>query len=99
MILGKQMNSDEAFTLGVANRLSEEGKTLDDAIAFANELVVRPPIATKALLKIFSMSPSVSPEQHLKMEREELAKLFGTKDMVEGMTAFAQKRPPVFKGQ
>ena len=99
MILGKQMNSDEAFALGVANRLSDEGKTLDDAIAFAMELTKRPPIAVKALLKIFSMSASVSPEQHLKVEREELGKLFGTKDMVEGMTAFAQKREPVFKGQ
>jgi enoyl-CoA hydratase/carnithine racemase len=70
MVLGKQMTSDEAFALGVANRLSEEGQTLDDAILFAGELVKRPPIAVKALLKIFSMSPSVSPEQHLKAERE-----------------------------
>jgi len=99
MILGKQMNSDEAFALGIANRLSEEGKALDDAVAFANDLAKRPPLSTRALLKIFSMSPSLSPEQHLKVEREELAKLFGTKDMVEGMTAFAQKREPVFKGE
>ncbi len=99
MILGKQMNSDEAFSLGIANRLSEEGKTLDDAVAFALDLAKRPPLSTRALLKIFSMSPSLSPEQHLKVEREELAKLFGTKDMIEGMTAFAQKRDPVFKGE
>jgi len=42
---------------------------------------------------------SISPEQHLKVEREELAKLFGTKDMQEGMTAFFTKREPVFKGE
>jgi enoyl-CoA hydratase/carnithine racemase len=53
----------------------------------------------KAILKIVSASPSMSPEQHLKVEREELGRLFTTKDMMEGMTAFAQKRDPEFKGE
>jgi enoyl-CoA hydratase len=45
------------------------------------------------------MGPSISPEQHLKIEREALVELFSTKDMIEGMTAFAQKRPPIFRGE
>jgi len=45
------------------------------------------------------MCNSISPEQHLKVEREELAKLFTTKDMMEGMTAFATKKKPNFKGE
>jgi len=50
MILGKQFESDEAFNLGIANRLCEEGKVMDDALEFAAELAARPPIAVKALL-------------------------------------------------
>jgi len=53
----------------------------------------------KAILKIMSMSPDISPQQHLKVEREELARIFTSKDMMEGMTAFAQKREPVFVGE
>ena len=99
MILGKQLEAEEALELGLVDRLCDEGKTLDDAIEFANELAERPPLCTRALLKIMSMRESVSPEQHLKVEREELAKLFGTKDMLEGITAFGQKRKPVFTGE
>ncbi len=99
MLLGKPFEDEEALALGIVDQLCEAGKTLDDALAFANELAVRPPLSMKAILKIMSASPSISPEQHLKMEREELAKLFSTKDMTEGMTAFMQKRPPAFTGE
>ena len=99
IILGKQFQAEEAYEAGLVNRLCEEGKVLDEAIDFANELADRPPLSVKAILKIMSMSESISPEQHLKTEREELAKLFGTKDMMEGMMAFAQKRKPEFKGE
>ncbi|OHD66437.1 MAG: hypothetical protein A2176_06835 [Spirochaetes bacterium RBG_13_51_14] len=99
MFLGKQVEAEEALAIGLVDRISEEGKVLDDAITFANELAKRPPLSIKAILKVVTMSPSISPDMHLKIEREELGKLFTTKDMMEGMTAFAQKREPQFKGE
>ncbi len=99
MILGKQFEAEESLSLGLVDRLCEDGKLLDDALAFAGELIVRPPLAVKALLKITSAAPGLSPERHLKMEREELGVLFGTKDMKEGITAFMGKRKPEFKGE
>lgn len=99
MILGTPYGDKEALELHIVDRLCEEDETLNDSIAFANELAQRPPLAVKAILKIMSASYHISPEQHLKMEREELAKLFSTKDMTEGMTAFMQKRPPAFTGE
>lgn len=99
MLLGRQVEAEEALAIGLVDRLCEEGKTLDDAIAFANELAKRPPLSVKAILRVVTASPSMSPDQHLKIEREELARIFTTKDMMEGMTAFAQKREPQFKGE
>ncbi|MCP4134087.1 MAG: enoyl-CoA hydratase/isomerase family protein [bacterium] len=99
MVLGKQIESDEAEEMGLVNRLCEEGAVMGEALEFAGQLSKRPPLSVRALLKIMSMSESMSPEQHLKAEREELGKLFSTKDMMEGMTAFAQKRDPEFKGE
>jgi len=99
MLLGTQVESEEALELGLVSRLCDEGKVMDDAIEFAEQLAARPPLSVKAILKVMSRSESISPEQHLKAEREELAKLFTTKDMMEGMMAFAQKRKPEFKGE
>ena len=99
MFLGTQVESEEALRIGLVDRLCEEGKTLDDAVAFGMELAKRPPLSIRAILKVVALSPGISPDTHLKMEREELARLFTTKDMMEGMTAFAQKREPQFKGE
>lgn len=99
MLLGRQLEAEEALEIGLVDKVCEEGKLMDEALEFAEKLTKRPPLAVRAILKLVSMSPSISPEQHLKIEREELAKLFTTKDMMEGMTAFAQKREPVFTGE
>lgn len=99
ILLGRQIEADRAFELGLINRLSKEGETLTDAVALAGEISKRPPLAVKAILKIFANAHCSDRETHLKTEREELAKLFGSKDMIEGMSAFAQKREPVFKGE
>ena len=99
MILGRQMEAEEALGVGLVHRLAEEGETLEGARALAESLAGRPPLAVRAILKVVAASPSMSPEMHLKMEREELAGLFTTKDTMEGMMAFAQKRPAVFTGE
>jgi enoyl-CoA hydratase/carnithine racemase len=99
MLLGMQLQAEEALEIGLVDRICDEGKTLEEAVEFGKKLCTRPPISVKAILKIMAMSGSVSKEQHLKVEREELARIFTTKDMMEGMTAFAQKRDPVFKGE
>jgi len=99
MWFGIQCEAEDALAIGLVDRLSEDGKVLDDAIEFANKIAKRPPLSIAAITKLVNISPSISPDLHLKIEREELGRLFTTKDMQEGMTAFFQKKEPVFKGE
>lgn len=99
MLLGKQIEAEEALKVGLVNRICEDGSVFTDALEFAKQLATRPPLAVYQILKVMANSESLSPEYHLRVEREALAELFRSKDMIEGMTAFAQKRSPVFKGE
>ncbi|MBN2158499.1 MAG: enoyl-CoA hydratase/isomerase family protein [Spirochaetes bacterium] len=99
MWFGMQCEADEALAIGLVDRISEDGKLIDDALEFANRIAKRPPLSIAAITKLVNISPSITPDLHLKIEREELGRLFTTKDMQEGMTAFFSKREPVFKGE
>ncbi len=99
MLMGQHIEAEEALHVGLINRICEPEQVLGSAIEFAQILAGRPPLSVQRILKIMAMGPSISPEQHLKIEREALVELFGTKDMIEGMTAFAQKRTPIFRGE
>jgi len=98
ILLGKEIEAAAALELGLVNMISE-GDVLADALALAEKLAARPPLAVKAILKIFASRQCLSTDEYLKIERESLAALFATKDTAEGITAFMQKRPPVFIGE
>jgi enoyl-CoA hydratase/carnithine racemase len=99
MLLGKQIEAQEALNAGLVHRICDDGAVFGDAMTLAKQLATRPPLAVRQILKIMAQKENLSPEHHLKMERQALVELFASKDMIEGMTAFAQKRPPVFSGE
>jgi enoyl-CoA hydratase/carnithine racemase len=98
MWFGMQLEADDALAIGLVDRISE-GNVLNDALEFANKFAKRPPLSITAITKLVNISHSISQDMHLKIEREELGRLFTTKDMQEGMTAFFQKKEPTFKGE
>ena len=71
---------------------------MDDAIAFANVLAKRPPLAVGAVLMAVSSFDYNGLETGLKVEEEGSAIVAKSKDCVEGFTAFLEKREPVFTG-
>jgi enoyl-CoA hydratase/carnithine racemase len=84
LILGTQIPAQECYRIGLANRLSREGETLNDAKALARELAKRPPLATRLIIE------AVDDGLHAPID---------TEDAAEGIQAFFQKRPADFKGR
>lgn len=89
----------EALRLGVVNRVvpvAELDAVVDD---WARRLASGPPIALALTKRMLNRSFEQSFEQALDDEARSQALNFGTRDTVEAIGAFLQKRPPVFDGR
>jgi len=99
MILGTQITSEECLALGLVNRLSKEGKTLDDAKTLARQIAKRPPIATRLIIEAVNDGLEAPIDQALEIEARHFLHVLRTEDAAEGIQAFFGKREPQFKGK
>jgi len=99
LILGTQIPAAECYRIGLVNRLSRDGETLNDAKALARELAKRPPIATALLIQAVDDGIQAPIDQAIEIELRAFLQSLKSEDAAEGIQAFFQKRPPEFKGR
>ena len=99
ILFSKRIGAQEAMQIGLINQISAPGKLMEDALAFAQKLAERPPIAVSCVLKAMAAGVYEGLEQGLRVEDEGTARVSQSKDCIEGFTAFLEKRQPVFKGE
>ena len=99
MLLGTRINAPEALSIGLITRMSEPGKVMDDARELARVLAKKAPVAVRVILDAVSRGLEMSIDQGMKIELEGSQRVQKTKDAVEGIMAFVEKREAVFKGE
>ena len=99
LILGTQVPAPECLALGLANRLTKEGETLNDAKALAREIAKRPPIATRLIIEAVDEGLEAPIDEAIDIEVRAFLKSLKTEDASEGIQAFFAKREPNFKGK
>jgi enoyl-CoA hydratase/3-hydroxyacyl-CoA dehydrogenase len=94
-MVGDPILAEEAFELGLANRVVDDHELLDAALAWARRLAGQAPLA---LAQIKRVSAAGDLEQGLRAEQEAFAAVFASDDAREGIAAFLGKRAPHFRG-
>lgn len=98
---GQMINAQEAQRIGLVNKIVPDGEEVRAAIDIARMIIHKAaPLAVyeaKAAINAGLRSPSR--EAALNGEAEAAARLSATSDLVEGITAFIEKRSPEFKGK
>ena len=99
IMMSKTFDAEQAKEMGLVNDVVDE-KSLDLAI---NEIVEKfkklPPIAVGKAKMLINKSLENDVIAHLDLESITAAYTAGTKDFEEGVTAFVEKRKPVFVGK
>jgi enoyl-CoA hydratase/carnithine racemase len=99
VLTGRRIGAQEAFELGLVNRVAPGFEWFDSALELAQLVASRPPLAVR-LGKQAVLSADETPlSAGLENERRLYELAMATEDRVEGMTAFIEKRRPEFRGR
>jgi enoyl-CoA hydratase/carnithine racemase len=90
------IGADEALRIGLVNGVHDP--VLDRARETAALLASKSPIALRLMKELANRALGGDHEANLDSEAETFGELFASYDAKEGMTAFVEKREPVFRG-
>lgn len=94
---GKTINAEKALDWGLIDGIEED--PLAVALQLADEIKARAPIALKLAKKCVNIAFDVDASSGIEQEALAWQCTFATGDQREGMQAFIEKRPPVFRGE
>jgi enoyl-CoA hydratase len=86
---GRSVDAEEALRAGLVNAVADP--VLERALEVAHSLAAKSAVAMAAAKRLVNLAPGA-----LDAEAREFGELFASEDAKEGLTAFAEKRPPRF---
>lgn len=100
ILLAQRIDAATALKIGLVTRVTEPGQTvLDAALALADTFAAAAPIAISAALTAIDAASNTSLEEGLDVERAMYERTLVSKDRLEALAAFAEKRKPSYRGE
>jgi enoyl-CoA hydratase/carnithine racemase len=97
ILTGKQIDAEEALSIGLINRIVEPGQLLTAARETADALLQNGPLALRAAKQAVLEGLDRTFDEGLALELQLFGQMLLTDDAVEGPKAFAEKRPPLYQ--
>ncbi|MFC1533062.1 enoyl-CoA hydratase/isomerase family protein [Thermodesulfobacteriota bacterium] len=98
MFTGDLIQAEDAFRLGMLNRLVPREQLMSTAEDLAKKILANAPLAVRAMKESTLLGLDLPMDQRLRISKLISRRIAGTEDAKEGTRAFIEKRPPVWKG-
>jgi enoyl-CoA hydratase/carnithine racemase len=97
ILTGDPINAQEAFRLGLANKVVPAGQVVHEAMGLAMRIAGKSRLTNCATLTAVINGSKLPLTEGLRLEAEQFVSLVGSSDAREGLSAFQQKRQPQFQ--
>jgi enoyl-CoA hydratase len=98
-LTGELIDAEAAAGIGLIDAVVEDGTALDAALALARAIGANGPLALAASKEILVRQEGWDEEEFWTRQRLISDPVFGSADATEGSRAFAEKRPPRWRGE
>ena len=95
----RRINAQTALEIGLVSKVVAPEELMNAALELAREIVKNGPVALAQAKFALNYGSEVSLGEALPLESKAYEVVIPTKDRLEALAAFAEKRPPVFKGE
>lgn len=99
LLTGDILSAQEALGLGLVDRVTPAGKSLEGALDLASRIAQNPPLALANIKQAIVKGWEMPMRAAMAYEAELFAATWDSEDHREAEQAFAEKRPPDFKGR
>lgn len=99
LLTGAPINAQEAYRIGLVNRVVPAGELMAAATALATQLAGQAPVAVQYILEAVHRGQDLPLADGQALEATLFGLVAATDDMREGTRAFLEKRKPVFTGR
>ncbi|MFE3547129.1 crotonase/enoyl-CoA hydratase family protein [Streptomyces kronopolitis] len=99
LLTGEPMSGERAGRVGIAGRVVAAGEAVATALEWAARLAANAPLALAAVKQIVHDADGSPEPAAFAAQRRRTAALAASADVREGMTAFAERRAPVWQGK
>ena len=97
LLTGDLIDADKAERIGLVNRVVPEDKLMEAAVALADKLAAKSPLALQMGKESYYTMADMPLEKALQYSNEMFSELCTLKDAEEGVRAFLEKRPPKWR--
>lgn len=96
LLTGKLVSAQEAYRMGLVNRVVPGEQVLDEALGLAQEVIANAPTSLSLTKELLNALPGMGLEDGFRLAAVANAWVRETGDLAEGIAAFFEKRPPSF---
>ena len=99
ILTGARVPASYLREAGLITTVVPAGKALEAARELAASVAANAPLAVAASKRVVVQSAGWSPDEEWARQGQIIGAVFGSADAMEGAAAFAEKRPPVWRGE
>jgi acetyl-CoA C-acetyltransferase len=100
ILTGRRLTAPEALGYGLVNGVTEAGQALEGARALAAEILAGSPTSVRLSLRVMAETRGIPDViDAVTYPSPVVDELMTSEDMLEGVTAFAAKRPPRWRNR